>query len=86
MIQRTYKHLRKNKGTFVPIGARIGPPYIPNSVEEAIWMDPLPENISKYKVAPHICDVLELAEVVEFGPAYREGSRRKLQGVRSRNG
>lgn len=84
MIERTIKHLEKNRGTFVPIGARIGPPYIPGSVEEAIWRDPLPEKISKYKVAPHIVDILKLADEVELGAAYKPGSRRRLQGVRAR--
>jgi hypothetical protein len=84
MFERTLVHLKKNAGAFVPIGARIGPPYIPNSVERVIWEDPLPEDISTYKVAPHICDVLELAGIVELGPAYVPGSSRRLQGVRIR--
>jgi len=86
MMERTLEHLKRNLGSFIPIGARIGPPYIPNSIEETIWMDPLPEKVSRYKVAPHICDVLELAEVVEYGYAHREGSRRRLQGVRMSSG
>lgn len=85
MFKRVLDHLHINEGKFVPIGARIGPPYIPNSVEGAIWKAPVPENLSKYKAAPHICDVLELAGVVELGPAYRLNSRRGLQGVRVRN-
>jgi len=84
MFERTLEHLKKNAGVFVPIGARIGPPYIPNSVEGVIWEDPLPEDISTYKVAPHICDVLELAGIVELGPAYKPSSSRRLQGVRAR--
>jgi len=84
MFKRTLEHLKKNEGVFVSIGARIGPPYIPNSVEEVIWEDPLPEDISTYKVAPHICDVLELAGIVEYGPAYKPNSSRRLQGVRAR--
>ena len=83
MFERTIEHLEKNKGIYVPRGARIGPPYIPGSVEEAIWKDPLPEKTSKYKVAPHIVDLLELAEEVELGAAYKLGSRRRLQGVRT---
>lgn len=82
MFERTLKHLSNNYGSFVPIGARIRPPYIPNSVEEAIWKKPLPEDISTYKVAPHICDVLEIAGIVEFGFAHKDNSKRKLQGVK----
>jgi hypothetical protein len=55
---------------------------MPNSVEEVIWKEPLPEKISAYKVAPHICDVLELASLVEFGKAYNPSSRRNVQGVK----
>jgi len=82
MFERVLEHLHNNEGKFVPIGARIGPPYILNSVEGAIWEAPVPKNLSKYKVAPHICDVLELAGIVELGPVFRPNSRRRLQGVR----
>ena len=82
MFKRAMDHLNKNGGNFVPIGARIRPPYMPNSVEEAIWKEPLPEKISAYKAAPHICDVLELTSLVEFGKAYNPSSRRNVQGVK----
>jgi len=84
MFERVLDHLHNNEGKFVPIGARIGPPYIPNSVEGAIWETPLPGKTSNYKVAPHICDILELAGIVEFGTAYKPSSSRRLQGVRTR--
>ena len=84
MFERVLAHLHENEGKFVLIGARIGPPYIPTSVEGAIWETPVPQNLAKYKVAPHICDILALAGVVEFGTAYKPNSSRKLQGVRAR--
>lgn len=81
MFKRTTDHLSNNRGKCVPIGARVQPPYMSGSIEEAIWKDPLPERISNYKVAPHICDILEKSGQIRFCDAYKPKSRRKLQGA-----
>ena len=46
----------------VRLGAKVNPPYEPNTLEEVIWKKPYPGGYTNsYKVAPHICDILVLA-------------------------
>ena len=64
--------------SFVPVGARLTPPYIRGSLEEAIWDG----ESSPYKAAPHVCDILFDADLVEYGWALNAESGRRVQGAK----
>lgn len=84
MIERTISHLEKADTRVVPIGAAVRPPYIPQSVEEAIWKSPYPLEKASYKVASHICDILLLVGWVEFEYVLNPKTGNDLQGVKLR--
>jgi hypothetical protein len=84
MIERTISHLEKAGERAVPIGAAIRPPYIAQSVEEAIWKFPYPLEKSSYKAASHICDILSLVGWVEFEYVLNPKTGNDLQGVKLR--
>ena len=80
MFDRTLDYLRKNKDKPVTIGAKVKPPYKPDTIEEQIWKDD--GGICPYKAAPHICDILALAGFVEYVLVLNPETRRKVQGVK----
>ena len=80
MFDRTLPYLRTNKEKFIWLGARVQPPYDDDTVEGQIWKEPYPYS-SPYKISPHICDVLVLVGVAEYG--YTNSTKgRSVQGVK----
>ncbi|MCJ7574951.1 hypothetical protein MUO93_11945 [Candidatus Bathyarchaeota archaeon] len=77
MFERVIERLSKEKG-FVPVGARLAPPYMPGSLEAAIWVG----KGSPYKAAPHVCDILLAAGLVEYGEARNRETNRIVQAAR----
>jgi len=82
MFNRALQYLRENQGEMVPLGAGIRPPYIPSSVEGVIWEKPFLTGKSEYKVSSHICDILSLANIVQYGYTSNPKTGRKVQGVK----
>lgn len=80
MFDRTLDYLRENKDRPVRLGAKINPPYKPDTIEEQIWKGE--GGICPYKAAPHICDILALAGLVEYILIVDPETERKVQGVR----
>lgn len=85
MFERTIGYLLENKGKCICLGAKLKPPYYINSIEGQIWQKPYPTGNSSYKVAPHICDILELAEVAEYTYCVNPVTNRTVQGIKLLN-
>lgn len=81
MFERALEYLKKRENKFIVLGAKPQPPYIPGSLEEAVWQDPCPLKNS-YKISPHICDILSIAGYTEYGKARNPLSGRKIQAVK----
>ncbi len=62
MIDRALRFIESNKGRTVRLGARVQPPFDPETVEGKIWEEPFPHS-KPYKAAPHVCDLLVLARL-----------------------
>jgi hypothetical protein len=77
MFERVVESLRIGGG-FVPIGARLAPPYIEGSLEAAVWVG----KKSPYKSAPHLCDILADAGLVAYGEARSPETGRRVQAAR----
>jgi hypothetical protein len=82
MFDRTLKYIHENKGRSVRLGTRLVPPYEPDTVEGQIWKEPYPTGNTSYKAAPHVCDILALAGLVEYVLVLNPETRRKVQGVK----
>ena len=82
MFDRTLKYLLENKGRPVRLGSKLTPPYDPDTVEGQIWKLPYPTGKASYKAAPHVCDILALAGLVEYLMVFNPETRRKVQGVK----
>lgn len=81
MFNCSIQHLQGKQG-YTPLGSAVQPPYIRGSVEEAIWEKPFPTGHSEYKVSSHICDILALMDLIEYGYARSPDTNRRVQGVR----
>lgn len=83
MFDRSLEYLTKNRGQWVLLGTSIKPQL--NTVEGEIWKEPYPIGYKiPYKVASHICDILALAGIVEYGYT-NTFTGRKVQGVKQIN-
>jgi len=82
MFDRTLKYIQENKGRAVRLGAKLVPPYELDTVEGQIWKKPYPTGKASYKAAPHVCDILALAGLVEYLLVFNPETRRKAQGVK----
>jgi len=81
MFDRAIEYIVENKGQWVRLGTSFNPQ--PNTVEGEIWRKPYPIKYKiTYKVASHICDILALAGVVEYGSMKNPLTRRKVQAVK----
>ena len=81
MFDRAIEYISENRGKWVRLGTSFYPQ--PGTIEGAIWRKPHPNNYkSAYKVASHICDILALANIVEYGFMKNPLTGRKVQGVR----
>jgi hypothetical protein len=85
MFDRTLEHLKRNPETAYPIGARLQPPYSKESVEEAIWREPMLYS-SPYKSSPHVLDILALAGFVKFQKTRSRDTDRQVQGAKYSRG
>ena len=85
MFDRSIQHLQEKQG-YTPLGTAVKPPYIKGSVEEAIWKKPFPTGSSEYKASSHICDILALMDIIEYGFARNPESNRRVQGARINTG
>jgi hypothetical protein len=82
MFDRTLKYLQENRDRAVRLGAKIAPPYEPDTVEGQIWKNPYPTGNTSYKAAPHVCDILSLAGLMEYVLVLKPETLRKVQGVK----
>jgi hypothetical protein len=82
MFDRILKYLQENRGRAVRLGAKLAPPYESDTVEGRIWKKPYPTGNTSYKAAPHVCDILALADVVEYILVLNPEILRKVQGVK----
>ncbi|MCW3999513.1 MAG: hypothetical protein NWE93_04685 [Candidatus Bathyarchaeota archaeon] len=78
MFQRVVEYLQANREHAVVIGAKLQPPYEVGSLEDEIWRN---STLSQYKTAPHICDILSLANIVSYTKA-KNTKGRMVQAVR----
>ena len=81
MFDRTLEHLANYPNESKPLGAKVAPPYMRGSVEEAIWRKPFPKINTEYKSSPHICDILYYAGFIEYKPSRNPETNRKVQGA-----
>lgn len=82
MFDRAITRLSANQGKPVRLGAKVNPPYDPDTLEAAIWKLPYPGSYTNpYKVAPHICDILVLAGLVKYVEMINPLTNRKVQGA-----
>jgi hypothetical protein len=79
MFDRALDYIRENKDRPVRLGAKLQPPYEPDTVEEQIWKDE--RYIHPYKAAPHVCDILALAGLVKYVLVSHRVTKRMVQGV-----
>jgi len=83
MFDRAISRLSTNQGKPVRLGAKVNPPYDPDTLEAAIWKLPYPGGYTNsYKVAPHICDILVLAGFVKYVEIINPLTNRKVQGAK----
>lgn len=85
MFDRTLKYLQENRGRAVRLGAKLAPPYESDTVEGQIWKKSYPTGNTSYKAAPHVCDILALAGLVEYVLVLNPENLRKVQGVKLRD-
>ena len=85
MIDRALRFIKSNKGRTVRLGARVQPPFDPDSVEGKIWEEPLLYS-TPYKTSPHICDLLVLAGLAEYQKTKNPDTHRIVQGIRDVTG
>lgn len=81
MFDRVLQCLRENKGRPVRLGAKISPPYENDTLETEIWKRPYPIGNSPYKAAPHVCDILVLAGLVQYVWASNLLTGRRVEGA-----
>jgi len=82
MFDRTVQYLRENWDKFVRLGAKLQPPYDPDTVEEIIWKKPYLTEKTSYKASPHVCDIIALAGLAEYGYVVNPKTGRRVQGMR----
>jgi hypothetical protein len=82
MFDRTLEFPDVNKNRYLPLGAKLQPPYLVDSVEGRIWKKPYPTGKSPYKASPHVCDIIALAGLAKYGYVVNPKTRRRVQGVR----
>jgi len=82
MFDRALEYLLRNKGRPVRLGSKLTPPYDSDTIEGQIWKLPYPTGKASYKAAPHVCDILALAGLVEYLLVFNPETRRKVQGVK----
>ena len=81
MFDRTIEYLKKNENNIIRLGAKVQPPYEIDTIEGQIWKIPYPDVSTSYKVAPHVCDILALAKMVDYSLVNTK-VRKNLQGVK----
>lgn len=81
MFDRALIYLERNAGKPVRLGARVKPPYDPDTIEGKIWEKPCPYSAS-YKVSPHVCDILVLTDVAKYGHALNPKTQRNVQAIK----
>jgi hypothetical protein len=82
MFDRALEYIQENEGRAVRLGAKLVPPYEPDTVEGHIWRKPYPTGNTSYKAGPHVCDILTLAGLIKYVPILKTGTRKRLQGVK----
>jgi hypothetical protein len=82
MFDRILTFIETDKGRVVRLGARVEPPFDPDTVEGEIWKEPHPTPSTPYKVAPHICDLLVLAGLAEYQTTKNPKTDRTVQGIK----
>ena len=82
MFDRTVQYLRENWDKFVRLGAKLQSPYDPDTVEGIIWKKPYLTEKTSYKASPHVCDIIALAGLAEYGYAVNPKTGRRVQGMR----
>lgn len=81
MFDRTLDHLQKLPDLYKPLGARVKPPYMKFSIEEAIWRKPLKSEVDGFLASPFICDLLYYAGLLDYGYTRNPETGNKVQGA-----
>jgi hypothetical protein len=67
MFERTINYLISQKNSAVRLGAKLAPPYDPNTIEGQIWRVPYPQPPrTPFKASPHVFDFLVIAGLGEY--------------------
>jgi hypothetical protein len=80
MFERALDYVRENRDRPIRLGAKLQSPYEPDTIEEQIWKSK--EGICPYKAAPHICDILAIARLVEYILVDNPDTHRKVQAIK----
>lgn len=80
MFDRALNYITENRGRYVRLGTGFKPQ--PDTIEGEIWKKPHPISKTPYKAASHICDILVLSEIAEYGYTINPLTGRKVQGVK----
>jgi hypothetical protein len=81
MFERALAFIEANGNRAVMLGARVRPPFDPDTVEGKIWGEPRPYP-NPYKVSPHVCDLLVLAGLAKYEEVRNPRTNRTVQGIR----
>jgi hypothetical protein len=82
MFERALAFIEANRDRAVRLGARVAPPFDPDTVEGRIWEEPHPPPSTPYKASPHVCDVLALARLARYEMVRNPDTHRMVQGMR----
>lgn len=82
MFDRALSFIKKKSGDWARLGTGIKPTY-DDTIEAQIWKPPPPIGKSTYKTASHICDILVLAHLAEYGYSTNPKTGRQVQAVRT---
>ena len=84
MFERAVDFIRRKEGGWTRLGTGIKPVY-EDTVEAHVWRRPFPIGKSPYKSASHICDLLVLADLAEYGYGTNPITGREVQVIRWRD-
>jgi hypothetical protein len=81
MFERALTYLEINKERMVRLGAKVKPPYDLDTIEGQIWRQPHVYP-TPFKASPHVCDIIVLSRLAEYGFVENPRTGRTVQGIR----
>jgi hypothetical protein len=87
MFERVINNLISQKNSAVRLGAKLAPPYDPNTIEGQIWRVPYPQPPrTPFKASPHVCDFLVIAGVGEYEKRKNPATGKNVWVIKYRDG